>query len=71
MRALVLIGLVLIALGGFLFYDGSYKTSKQVLEVGGVKVTTREEHQAPTWVAGAVALVGAGLVIVGAGRRKS
>lgn len=69
MRPFVLIGIVLIAVGGFLFYNGgSFSTRKQVLEVGSVKVTASEEHHAPKWVAAVVALVGLGLVAAGAGR---
>lgn len=69
MRAFVLIGVVMIAVGGYLFYNGgTFTTRKQVLEVGSVKVTAREEHQAPKWIAAVIAVVGLGLVIGGAAR---
>lgn len=69
MRPLVLIGIALIAVGGYLFYNGgSFSTRKQVLEVGSVKVTAREEHQAPRWIAAVVAVIGLGLVVGGAAR---
>lgn len=69
MRPLMLIGVVLIVVGGYLFYNGgTFSTRKQVLEVGSVKVTAREEHQAPKWIAAVVAVVGLGLVVGGAAR---
>ena len=67
MRPLMLIGIVLIAIGGFLFYQGgSFTTQKKVLEVGDVKVTAPEEHSVPTWAAGAAVVVGLGLIVAGA-----
>lgn len=72
MRPLVLIGIVLIAIGGVLFYQGgSFTTRKKVLEVGDVKVTAADEHSVPAWAAGAAVVVGLGLIVVGAQRRRT
>ena len=65
MRPFVFVGLLLIALGGVLFYRGSITTRKKVLEVGDVKVTAPDKHSVPPWAAGAVVIVGLGLVVAG------
>jgi hypothetical protein len=70
MRPLMLIGIVLIAIGGFLFYQGgSFTTQKKVLEIGDVKVTAPDQHSVPTWAAGIAVLAGVGLIVAGAQRR--
>jgi hypothetical protein len=72
MRPLVLIGVVLIAIGGFLLYQGgTFKTRDKLLEVGDVKVTATDKHKVPTWVAGLALVAGLGLVIAGAAQRKA
>ena len=72
MRPLVLLGIVLIAVGGFLFYNGgSFTTQKQVLEIGDVKVTAPEEHTFPKWAGAAALLAGIAVVVVGAQGRRA
>ena len=72
MRPLVLIGVVLIAIGGFLLYQGgSFTTREKILEVGDVKLTAPEKHAVPTWAAGLAVVVGLGLVVAGAAQRKA
>lgn len=72
MRPLVLIGVVLIAIGGFLLYQGgTFKTREKVLEIGDVKVTADEKHAVPTWVAGLALVAGLGLVVAGAAQKKA
>ncbi|HWA16220.1 MAG TPA: hypothetical protein VG817_07300 [Gemmatimonadales bacterium] len=72
MRPLVLIGVVLIAIGGFLLYQGgTFKTRDKLLEVGDLKVTTTDKHAVPTWVAGVALVAGLGLVVAGAAQRKA
>jgi hypothetical protein len=72
MRPLVLIGVVLIAIGGFLLYQGgTFKTRDKILEVGDVKVTATDKHVVPTWVAGLAVVAGLGLVVAGAAQRKA
>ncbi len=66
MRPLVLLGIVLIALGCLLIYNGGHITTrKKLLEVGDVKVTTAEERRVPGWATGVVLLTGGVLVLVG------
>jgi hypothetical protein len=70
MRPLVLIGIILIAVGGFLFYNGgTVTTRKKVLEIGDVQVTAPEDHTLPKWTAGAAVLAGIVIVVVGAQQR--
>jgi hypothetical protein len=70
MRPLLLVGVLLIGLGGYLlFTGGTFTTRKQILDFGDVKVTAPDEHTVPRWVAGVAVLVGLGLVVVGAQRR--
>jgi len=73
MRPLVLIGIVLIAIGGFLLYNGgSFTTQKKLVEIGDVKITAPEEHSLPKWGAGIAVLAGLGLVVAGMqGRRPA
>lgn len=72
MRPLVLIGVVLMAIGGFLLYQGgTFKTRDKILEVGDVKVTATDKHSVPTWVAGLALVAGLGLVLAGAAQRKA
>lgn len=72
MRPLVLIGVVLIAIGGFLLYQGgSFKTRDKLLEIGDVKVTATEKHTVPTWAAAVAIIAGLGLVIGGVTQKKA
>ncbi len=67
MRPQMLIGVLLIALGGFLFYNGgSFTTQKKLVEIGDLKVTAPEEHALPKWAGAVAVLAGLGLVVVGA-----
>lgn len=67
MRALTLIGLVLIAAGAYVLARGyTITTKRDVLQVGDFKVSADEQRPIPAWaaalaVAGGVALVFGGL----------
>jgi len=69
MKPLVLVGLLLAAVGGFILIRGlTYTKNRSVLKVGGLEASVEERQTIPTWV-GAVAVVG-GLILIGAGARK-
>ncbi len=69
MKLLTLVGIVLIALGGFILVRGlSYSSDRSVLKVGEFQATLEEKRAVPTW-AGAIAIVG-GIVLVIAGSRR-
>lgn len=70
MRPLVLLGLFLLVIGGFLFYQGGALTTREkVVEVGDVRVTAPEKHSVPLWIAGAAVVVGLGFTAAGVQHR--
>ncbi len=70
MKPLVLVGILLAAIGGFILVRGlTYTKDKSVLEVAGLKASVEERRSIPTWV-GIVGLVaGVGLIVAGAGKK--
>lgn len=69
MRPLSLIGIVLLAIGAFIVFQGAtYSSKDEVLRVGDVKATVEEKKAVPTWLGG-VAIV-AGVVLLAAGMRR-
>ncbi|HET7874182.1 MAG TPA: DUF3185 domain-containing protein [Methylomirabilota bacterium] len=72
MKAVVVLGIVLIALGVIAFaYQGiTYTTQEKVLEVGPLKATIEKEKTIPLPpILGALALVG-GIVLIAVGVRR-
>lgn len=72
MKPLVLVGILLAAIGGFIVFRGlTYTKDKSVLEIGGLKASVEEKRAIPTWV-GIVGLVaGVGLIVAGTRKRSS
>ncbi len=70
MRILTLAGAALMVVGAFLFFEGSFTTRRNVLDVGGLTVTAEEQHPVRPWIAGAVLLAGLALVVTDL-RRKA
>jgi uncharacterized membrane protein len=69
MRASIIFGLVLLALGAVITFRGmSYKTTDEVARVGDLKVTDTDKHGIPQWV-GIAGIVG-GVILIGAGATK-
>lgn len=69
MKGLVLAGILVAVVGGYILVRGlSVTTSDTVLEVGGLKASVEQKRAVPSWVG--VAAIVAGLVMVGAGARK-
>ena len=69
MKPLVLVGILIAAVGGFILVRGlTYTKNRSVLKVGGLEASVEERQTIPTWV-GAVAVVG-GLILIGAGAGK-
>jgi hypothetical protein len=70
MRPLVLIGIVLALLGGFVLVRGlSYTSKHDVLKVGSIEATVSEQKAVPAWAGGAALVVGLVLIVAGAQRR--
>jgi len=73
MKTMTLIGIILIVLGvvGLIYGGITYTSSKNVVEVGSMRVSVDEKRQIPlSPIAGAVA-VAAGVVLIVVGRRQS
>jgi len=73
MKTMTLIGIILIVLGvvGLIYGGITYTSSKNVVEVGSMRVQVDEERQIPlSPIAGAVA-VAAGVVLILVERRQS
>jgi len=71
MRAGVIVGVVLIALGAFVLFRGaSYRSQHEIVKIGDVKVTASDRKEIPSWV-GIVAIVAGAAVVVGGARRRS
>lgn len=69
MKPLVLVGILLAAVGGFILVRGlTYTKDRSVLKVAGLEASVEERRSIPTWV-GIVGIVG-GLVLVAAGAGK-
>jgi hypothetical protein len=70
-KPLTLIGLLLIGLGAFVLVNGfSFTSNRQVLKVGSLEASVKEERAVPAWVGGVALLFGLGLVAT-AGRRRT
>lgn len=70
MRPLAILGLLLVAAGGFIAFRGlSYTSQEEVLNVGPIKAQVEQQKTVPTWVGGALALAGVGLLVAGSRRR--
>jgi hypothetical protein len=64
MRIGVIIGVILIALGGWAASgNASYRTKRDVFKVGELEASVREEHVVPSWVG--YAAIGAGVLVLG------
>jgi hypothetical protein len=68
MRPPTLIGLILIVAGVvILFAGGTFTRRRDVLEVGGLKVSAESKQKISPWIAGGAILAGTVLLISGAG----
>jgi len=71
MRPSTIAGIALIVLGAFLFFrGGSFTSRRNVLDVGGLKVSAEEQRPIEPWVAGLAVIAGLALVATGV-RRKA
>jgi uncharacterized membrane protein len=69
MRTLILLGILLIALGGYVILQGlSFTSQRSVLRVGELEASLEEKQAVPGWVGGVVVVAGLALVVAG-GRR--
>ncbi len=67
----LLVGVLLILVGGYTLAPGfHYTTRKDVVDVGGVRVSTDNQTEVPRWVGGGLALAGLVLVFRSGSRRR-
>ena len=67
---LVIIGIILLAVGGYALIEGGYFASKrEVLDIGGLSVSTEEKTAIQPWMAGIALVAGAGILIAGLTRK--
>ncbi|MBA2458583.1 MAG: hypothetical protein H0V43_06455 [Gemmatimonadales bacterium] len=66
---MVVVGIILLALGGFIVFRGlSYSSDRSVLKVGDLEASVEERRSVPVWAGGLAAA--AGLVLIAAGARR-
>jgi hypothetical protein len=70
MRLGVLLGIILLALGGWIATgNATYKTKKAAVDLGVLQANVREEHQLPKWIG--FASLGAGVLVLLASAKRS
>jgi uncharacterized membrane protein len=68
-----ILGLVLIALGGFAVFLGgfTYTTQERIVDIGPIHATREQTHNVPlTLIGGAMSIIG-GVVVLVAGKKKN
>ncbi|MEX2182641.1 MAG: hypothetical protein WD771_11415 [Gemmatimonadaceae bacterium] len=66
----VLVGVALLVGGGYVLLRGGHiTTQRQVLDVGGVRVSAEQRNAIAPWMAGIALVAGTGLVLVGLTRK--
>ena len=72
MKPMALAGIVLAVIGGFILFRGlSYGSEHNVMKVGDLQVSTREQHTLPAWVGGVALVAGVLLLAAGVSRRRA
>jgi hypothetical protein len=67
---LVILGVALLAGGGYALIEGGYFTSRrQVIELAGVRVSAEQKNAIEPWMAGIALVAGTGLLLVGLTRK--
>lgn len=59
----VILGIALIVIGAYVLVEGGYVTSRrEVIDIGGLKISAEERHPIRPWVAGIALVAGTALV---------
>lgn len=67
---LILAGIILVAVGIAAFTGKlNFTQDKEVVKIGGLSASVKEDKSVPQWLGGVGVLVGLGLVVVGAMRK--
>lgn len=68
---LIVIGIVIAAIGVAAFTGNfSFENKEKVLQIGELSASVERTRTVPQWIGGVAVLVGLGLVIVGATRKR-
>jgi len=72
MRTMIVIGIILIALGvvGLIYGGITYTSSKNVVEMGSMRVQVDQEQQIPLSPVAGAAAVAVGVILILVGRRR-
>lgn len=66
MKAGVIIGIILIAAGIYVVAgQASYRSSREVVKIGGLEASVKESHAIPPWTGAVAIAVGGVLVFAG------
>ena len=72
MRAMQILGVVLIAFGAYILAQGfSFKTKDKIIDLGSAEVTADKRHTIPPWGGAVIGAAGLLLVITGSSRRRA
>jgi len=70
MRAIAIVGILLVLAGLYVLVDGaSFTRDRTVVKVGTFEANVKEQQSVPAWAGGVAILVGVGCVIVGLRKR--
>jgi hypothetical protein len=70
MRAFLVAGGIILALGAFvLIRGGSFTTRRDVLKVGDVKISADSQESVPPWLGWVAVVAGASLIMTGMRKR--
>ena len=71
MRLLLVAGILLVLGGAYALLEGGVVTSRRdVIDVGGLKVSTEQQRPIRPWVAGAALVLGGALIVAGVTRKS-
>lgn len=71
MNPLVIVGIIVLLVSGYLLVEGgSLTTRRDVIAIGDLKVSADTQQPVRPWMAGAGLALGAGLILVGATRKR-
>lgn len=66
----IVVGIILIAVGIAGFTGKlNFTQNKEVVKIGGLSASVKEDRSVPQWLGGIGVLVGLGLIVVGATRK--
>lgn len=67
---MTIIGIALLIGGGFVLFEGGYITTRrQVVDVGGLRVSAEQKNRVEPWMAGLALVAGTALTIHGLTRK--